>query len=82
MRERLTECVVSLGTILWLVDGEVTGCITGVSISNPQAPGGLGAMFSWSSSNYILPSDSGFIICKTTQGMCIRHCYLRTSGKN
>ena len=24
VRERLTECVVSLGTILWLVDGEVT----------------------------------------------------------
>ena len=25
VRERLTECVVNLGTILWLVDGEVTG---------------------------------------------------------
>ena len=58
----------------WLMmSGEVT---RRCHMINPQAPVGLGAACSWSS------FGGGFSICKTTQEMCIRYCYLGTSERS
>ena len=54
-----------------LIDGEVTGGVTGVSFTNPEAPVSLGATRSWSSRGPFLPFGEGFSICKSTWEMCI-----------
>ena len=45
-------CVISLCTILWLVEVRSQGCVIGVKIINPKPLGGLGARCSWSPSNF------------------------------
>lgn len=62
-----------------LIDGEITGGITGVSFTNPEAPVSLGATHSWSSRGPFLPFGEGFSICKSTWKMCISTVYPGTS---
>ena len=41
-----------------------------------------GAMCSWSSSSQYFPSQGAVHICKTTQEVCIKYCYLDTSERS
>ena len=74
--------VISSCTIPWLVDGEVTGqCHRGqhYQSSGPSRPGGYTQIHQVVN---IFHSVGGFHICKTTQEMCIRYCYLGTSERS
>ena len=58
-----------------LMRNSLMGHGTGVHTINPQAT------CSRLSHSSLLPSHRGFSICKTTQEMCIRYCYLGTSER-
>ena len=51
-----------------------------LSVFRHQQVWGLG--IPWSSSGYFPPFGRGYSICKITQKMCIRYCYLGSSEEN